>query len=144
MRKRDGEPSPINIVQHMMTSLASTRKHMSRFILRILPIEVACYASEEEISRAIKPLVAEYFPVETQKPQKFAVLYEARANSGIDRMKIINAVAKSIPGPHKVDLKNPDKSIVVEIVKTVCLIGVVEKYKERAKYNIRQLTSSQP
>ncbi|KAL4611348.1 hypothetical protein ACB092_08G117500 [Castanea dentata] len=144
MRKRDGEPSPINIVQHMMTSLASTRKHMSRFILRILPIEVACYASEEEISRAIKPLVAEYFPVETQNPQKFAVLYEARANSGIDRMKIINAVAKSIPGPHKVDLKNPDKSIVVEIVKTVCLIGVVEKYKERAKYNIRQLTSSQP
>ncbi|XP_030960000.1 LOW QUALITY PROTEIN: AP2/ERF domain-containing protein PFD0985w [Quercus lobata] len=144
MRKRDGEPSPINIVQHMMTSLASTRKHMSRFILRILPIEVACYASEEEISRAIKPLVAEYFPVETQNPQKFAVLYEARANSGIDRMKIINAVAKSIPGPHKVDLKNPDKSIVVEIVKTVCLIGVVEKYKELAKYNIRQLTSSQP
>ncbi|XP_030960023.1 putative neugrin-like protein DDB_G0288135 [Quercus lobata] len=144
MRKRDGEPSPINIVQHMMTSLASTRKHMSRFILRILPIEVACYASEEEISRAIKPLVAEYFPVETQNPQKFAVLYEAHANSGIDRMKIINAVAKSIPGPHKVDLKNPDKSIVVEIVKTVCLIGVVEKYKELAKYNIRQLTSSQP
>ena len=48
---------------------------------------------------------------------QFAVLYEARANSGIDRMKIINAVAKSIPGPHKVDLKNPDKSIVVEIVK---------------------------
>ncbi|XP_050284518.1 uncharacterized protein LOC126724189 [Quercus robur] len=142
MRKRDGEPSPINIVQHMMTSLASTRKHMSRFILRILPIEVACYASEEEISRAIKPLVAEYFPVETQNPQKFAVLYEARAS--IDWMKIINAVAKSIPGLHKVDLKNPDKSIVVEIVKTVCLIGVVEKYKELAKYNIRQLTSSQP
>lgn len=32
-------------------------------------------------------------------------------------MKIINAVAKSVPGPHKVDLKNPDKTIVVEIVK---------------------------
>lgn len=45
-----------------------------RFILRILPIEVACYASEEEISRAIKPLVAEYFPVETQNPQKVILL----------------------------------------------------------------------
>ncbi|KAH9790004.1 hypothetical protein WN944_009572 [Citrus x changshan-huyou] len=141
MRKIDGDPSPKDIVQHMMTSVASTRKPISRSILRVLPIELACYTSEEEISRAIKPLVAQYFPLETQSPQKFAVLYEARANSGIDRMKIINAVAKSVPAPHKVDLSNPDKTIVVEIVKTVCMIGVVEKYKELAKYNVRQLTS---
>ncbi|XVE78940.1 hypothetical protein DITRI_Ditri14bG0018400 [Diplodiscus trichospermus] len=141
MRKRDGDPSPKDIVQHIMTSAASTRKHMSRFILRVLPVEVSCYASEDEITRAMKPLVVQYFPVETQNARKFAVLYEARANSGIDRMKIINSVAKSIPAPHKVDLSNPDMTIVVEIVKTVCLIGVVEKYKELAKYNLRQLTS---
>lgn len=141
MRKQDRDPGPRDIVQHIMQSAASTRKHMSRFILRVLPIEVACYASEEEISRAIKPLVTKYFPLETDHPQKFAVLYDARANSGIDRMKIINSVAKSVPGPHKVDLNNPDKSIVVQIVKTICLIGVVEKYKELAKYNLRQLTS---
>lgn len=48
---------------------------------------------------------------------QFAVLYEARANTGIDRMKIINSVAKSVPGPHKVDLSNPDKTIIVEIVR---------------------------
>ncbi|GKV16562.1 hypothetical protein SLEP1_g27190 [Rubroshorea leprosula] len=142
MRKRDGDPSLKDIVQHMMTSAASTKKHMSRFILRVLPIEVACYASEEEISGAMKSLVEQYFPAETQNPQKFAVLYEARANTGVDRMKIINSVAKSVPAPHKVDLSNPDMTIVVEIVKTVCLIGVVEKYKELAKFNLRQLTSS--
>lgn len=45
------------------------------------------------------------------------MLYEARANTGIDRMEIIDAVAKSVPGPHKVDLNNPDKTIVVEIAK---------------------------
>ena len=48
---------------------------------------------------------------------QFAVLYGARANTGLDRMKIINTVAKSIPAPHKVDLNNPEMSIVVEIVK---------------------------
>ena len=48
---------------------------------------------------------------------QFAVLYGARANTGIDRMKIINAVAKSVPAPHKVDLSAPDKAIVVEIIK---------------------------
>ncbi|BAU00659.1 uncharacterized protein HKW66_Vig0162570 [Vigna angularis] len=141
MRKKDGDRSPKDIVHRIVTSAASTRKHMSRFILRILPIEVSCYASKEEISKAMKPLVEQYFPVETQNPHKFAVLYEARANTGVDRMEIIDAVAKSVPGPHKVDLKNPDKTIVVEIAKTVCLIGVIEKYKEFSKYNLRQLTS---
>jgi tRNA acetyltransferase TAN1 len=48
---------------------------------------------------------------------QFAVMFGARANSGLDRMKIINAVAKSVPGPHKVDLNNPDKTIIVEVVK---------------------------
>lgn len=142
MRKIDGDPSPNNIVQHMMTSIASTKKHMSRFILRMLPVQVSCYSSEEEISRAMKSIVEQYFPAETENPKKFAVLYEARANTGIDRMKIINSVAKSVPAPHKVDLSNPDLTISVEIIKTVCLIGVVEKYKELAKFNLRQLTES--
>ncbi|KAK4408297.1 THUMP domain-containing protein 1 [Sesamum angolense] len=141
MRKRDGDPSPKDIVQHMMTSLASTKKHVSRFLLRVLPVEVTCYTSVDEIKKAIKPVIDKYFPVESEVPRKFAVLYDARANTGIDRSKVIDAVAKSVPSLHKVDLANPDINIVVQIVKTVCLIGVVEKYKELAKYNIRQLTS---
>ncbi|XP_074585332.1 uncharacterized protein LOC141841110 [Curcuma longa] len=141
MHKRPGEPGPSKIVQHMMTKIASTRKHMSRFILRLLPVELTCYASESEISQAIKPLVAENFPSVALTPQKFAVLYDARANTGVERMTIINAVAKSVPQPHKVDLKNPDKSIIVQIAKTICMIGVVERYKELSKFNLRELTS---
>ncbi|RLN16435.1 uncharacterized protein C2845_PM02G36630 [Panicum miliaceum] len=122
MHKRAGDPGPVEIVQNMMSSAASTRKHMSRFILRVLPAEVACYASEEEITKAISPLVEKYFPKECPSVHKFAVLYEARSNTGIDRMKIVNAVAKSVPQPHKVDLKNPDKTIIVQIAKDASLI----------------------
>lgn len=53
---------------------------------------------------------------------QFAVLYEARANTGIDRMKIINLVAKSVPEPHKVDLNNPDKTIIVQVAKVTVAI----------------------
>ncbi|KAL7174276.1 hypothetical protein ACSBR2_033520 [Camellia fascicularis] len=150
--KKDGDPSPKDIVQHMIMSIASTRKHMSRCTegsqsgfnqVHLKECYLSNYASEDEITRAIQPLISQYFPVETQTALKFAVLYEARANTGVDRMKIINAVAKSVPAPHKVDLNNPDKSIVVHIVKTMCLMGVVEKYKELAKYNLRQLSSKQ-
>lgn len=31
MRKKDGDPSPKDIVQHLVTSAAQRRKHMSRF-----------------------------------------------------------------------------------------------------------------
>lgn len=143
MHKRAGDPGPVEIVQNMMSSAAATRKHMSRFILRVLPAEVACYASEEEITKAISPIVEKYFPKECPSGHKFAVLYEARSNTGIDRMKIINTVAKSVPQPHKVDLSNPDKTIIVQIAKTICMIGVVERYKELSKFNLRQLTSSE-
>lgn len=141
MSKKDGDPSPKEIVQHMMSSLSLTKKHVSRFILRVLPVEVTCYASEEEIGKAIQPLITKYLPAESDTPKKFAVLYEARANTGINKMKIIDTVAKSVPSPHKVDLSNPEINIVVQIVKTVCLLGVVDKYKELSKYNLRQLTS---
>lgn len=142
MKKFGGDPTPKEIAQHMLTSISLTRKHISRFLLRVLPVEVTCYASEEEITKSIAPLIAKYFPAESQTVEKYAVLFEARANTGIDRMKIIDAVARSVPAPHKVDLTNPDKTILVQIAKTVCSIGVVEKYKELAKYNIRQLTNS--
>ncbi|KAL1538936.1 THUMP domain-containing protein 1 isoform X2 [Salvia divinorum] len=142
MRKREGDPSTKDIVHRMMTSLAVTKKHVSRFLLRLLPVEVSCYPSDEEIRRAIKPVIEKYFPIETEKLRKFSVLYDARANTGINRAKVIDAVAKCVPSIHKVDLANPDISIMVQIVKTVCLIGVVEKYKEFAKYNLRQLSSS--
>lgn len=141
MSKKYGDPNPKEIVQHMMSSLALTKKHVSRFILRVLPVEVTCYASEEEIGKAILPLITKYLPAESDTPKKFAVLYEARANTGINKMKIIDIVAKSVPSPHKVDLSNPEINIVVQIVKTVCLLGVVDKYKELSKYNLRQLTS---
>ncbi|XP_078148708.1 THUMP domain-containing protein [Carex rostrata] len=143
MQKHEGDTSPVEIVQHMMNSAYTTKKHMSRFILRVLPVEIVCYASEEEITKAIKPLFEKHFPEDSSSPKKFAVLYDARANTGIDRMKIINAVAKSVPKEHKVDLSNPDKTIVVQIAKTNCLVGVVERYKELSKFNLRQLTSQE-
>lgn len=45
----------------------------NRFLLRLLPVEVSCYPSDEEIRRAIKPVIEKYFPVETEKPHKVNV-----------------------------------------------------------------------
>ena len=41
--------------------------------------------------------------------------------------------------PHKADLTNPDLSILVQIVKDACAIGVASRYRELSKYNLREL-----
>lgn len=47
---------------------------VTRFLLRVLPVEVTCYTSDDEIRRAIKPVIEKYFPIETEKPHKVDML----------------------------------------------------------------------
>eukprot|EP00250_Pteridium_aquilinum_P008730 c18167_g1_i1 orf=144-1178(+) len=143
MLKGDAERGPNQVVQAIMQNCIRMRKPLTRFCLRFLPIEVTCYASADEVRKMAERFISQHFPVaEKDKALKFAVVYEARANTSLDRMEIINTVAKLVAPPHSVDLKNPDKTILVQIVKTICAIGVVSNYKQYAKYNIRELTSS--
>ncbi|KAJ8419742.1 hypothetical protein Cgig2_021479 [Carnegiea gigantea] len=147
-------------------------------------LEIVHHGTEKFVDKLIEAELQEL----TDKGE-FAVQYDTRVNSGIERMKIMDAVAKSVPVPHKnhkyilLPNNNPEKTIIVQIIKviiglmflacsflyvfvrlslellypnfirslillsscivqTVCLIGVMQKYKELAKYNVRQLTSS--
>ena len=43
--------------------------------------------------------------------------------------------------PHKADLKTPELTILVQVVKDFCAIGIVSQYRELAKYNLRELCS---
>ena len=61
--------------------------------MRILPVELACYASEEEISKAIVPLVEKYFPGETQNPQKVIVFLSINPST-LPSSHSLNAVIK--------------------------------------------------
>eukprot|EP00252_Welwitschia_mirabilis_P009553 TRINITY_DN2219_c0_g1_i2.p1 TRINITY_DN2219_c0_g1~~TRINITY_DN2219_c0_g1_i2.p1 ORF type:complete len:304 (-),score=78.82 TRINITY_DN2219_c0_g1_i2:215-1126(-) len=62
MRRESQCPGPSELVEYIMNKAASTRKHISRFLLRVLPVEVTCYASVEEIERSIKPFIEQNFP----------------------------------------------------------------------------------
>ena len=41
--------------------------------------------------------------------------------------------------PHKADLTNPDVTVLVQIVKDACAIGVASRYRDLSKYNLREL-----
>lgn len=55
---------------------------------------------------------------------QYAIVCEARANTDFNKMDFIHAVAKMVPEPHTVDLKKPDKTILVQIVKVILTLAI--------------------
>ncbi|CAM6105088.1 unnamed protein product [Calypogeia fissa] len=136
------QKGPQELAEAIVREAAASKKSRSRFCMRLLPVELTCYASTSEVQKAAEPLILRHFPKDPDQASiKFAVICEARANTNLNKMEFIHAVAKMVPEPHVVDLKKPDKTILIQIVKTACAIGVVQDFKELSKYNLRQLTS---
>eukprot|EP00850_Spirogloea_muscicola_P015633 SM000121S26030 [mRNA] locus=s121:346432:349902:- [translate_table: standard] len=134
-------PGPSELAEAVARHTAEFRVIKTRYSMRLMPAEATCYASPAEIAQAALPVIARHFPTgDFDKQLKFAIIYEARANDDVDRMAIIKEVASVVPKPHFVDLSNPDKTILIQVVKTSCVIGVVADFKGLGKYNLKQLT----
>lgn len=43
----------------------------------------------------------------------------------------------------RVNLKTPQKTILVQLVRTVCCISVLDSYKELARFNVRKLAEDE-
>mmetsp|Transcript_46034 Transcript_46034/g.87834 ORF Transcript_46034/g.87834 Transcript_46034/m.87834 type:complete len:329 (-) Transcript_46034:100-1086(-) len=133
-------PTPSELALKLMEDIKSKRERKSRFCMRFVPVEHTCYASKEEISKAADDLVAKHFASgEGVTPLKFSVMFEVRASGPFERMEVIDMVAKKVPAPHTVDLTNPDRTIMVSCVKSVCLLSVITRYNELCKYNCNTL-----
>lgn len=73
-------------------------------------------------------------------PTDFAVEYEHRASDKLKRPDVIEIVAKAVPQPpYKVNLSNPDRTILVQAVRNAAAISVVSSFRGLAKYNLRRL-----
>eukprot|EP00897_Mesotaenium_endlicherianum_P006560 jgi/Mesen1/5932/ME000301S05067 len=143
MKRQKGAagPGPAQLAEAVARDVASTRRTRTRYTLKLLPAEASSYASTGAIQEAIAPVLARHFPAAAAKPLKFAILLEARAHAGLDKMDIIKGVASLVPAPHSVDLSNPDRTILLQIVKTTCVMGVVADFKALSKYNLQQLAA---
>jgi tRNA acetyltransferase TAN1 len=140
-------PSPQEVVISVMKEAKATMTLRARNCSRFLPVTHTCFASVEAI-KEISPKVLEgHFPAEVveggPKGVQFAVEYEHRSFQGINRLEIINAFTDQIKcPPNKVNLTNPEKTILVQMLKSVCAVSVVTNYKELSKFNIKLITES--
>ena len=136
---------PDKLVDNIITDIIETKTQKSRFILRLLPILGTCKAYEnniEEMASSILSVSLQALPGST-----YSVLFKTRNNNKVKRddiFRILGSVMRSQTHPWTVELETPDICIVVEIIRTVCCIGVVTDFYKKKKYNLLELVKDSP
>ncbi|XP_042573464.1 THUMP domain-containing protein 1-like isoform X3 [Cyprinus carpio] len=131
---------PEQLVHHILSDLHQTKKRKSRVILRMLPVSGTCRAFPEYMEKFLSVFLERWF----RAPQRatYQICFKARNSSHNKREEVISAVAGLVGklNPlNKVDLTNPELSIIIEIIKTVCCVSVLKDYMLFRKYNLQEV-----
>lgn len=142
----DAPWDPISTVQTVMKDLkaGSTSMPSSRFVSRMIPFQVTCYASLDEIQRVVRRLLT---GLPKSESSTFAVRVKRRICGHLTRDDIIDAVATLVVEEKswKVDLKQPSFTLWVEVCRTTCGISIFPSETEglSENFNLAQLRASE-
>ncbi|XP_076839161.1 THUMP domain-containing protein 1-like [Brachyhypopomus gauderio] len=136
---------PEKLVHRILQDLRETKKKKSRVIMRMLPVSGTCRAFPDDMEKFLSSFLEPWF--KTPHHASYQISYKARNNNHSNRDDVIKALAglvgKMNP-KNKVDLTNPELTIIVEIIKTVCCVSVVRDYMLFRKYNLQEVTKGPP
>ncbi|XP_074549152.1 THUMP domain-containing protein 1 [Halichoeres trimaculatus] len=128
------------LVHHILSDLYTTKKKKSRVILRMLPVTGTCKAFQDDMVKYLTTYLEHWF--KTPNCATYQIVFKARNSSHNKRDEIIKSIAglvgKMNP-KNKVDLTNPELTIIVEVIRAVCCISVVKDYTLFRKYNVQEV-----
>lgn len=135
-------PNPVELGVKVVRDLAKTKEQKTRHLLRLVPIEAICKANLKDILSAAGTLFDKYF---LKEGKTFSIIYNKRYNNNISRDEIIKELAELVALKNcnnKVNLKTPELSVIVEIIKGLCCLSVVEEYIQLKKYNLIEIVNA--
>ncbi|CDW58946.1 THUMP domain containing protein [Trichuris trichiura] len=130
---------PVDLVMRILNDVKAGGRKPSHLLQRLLPCQISCAAAVKHIAKAIGELLKSKFTQELveQKPS-FAVVFQHRNNASISSQEIYDVVVteiRTLSPESKVCLRSPKLYILVNIVKTVCCLSVLESYNELKQFN---------
>ncbi|XP_028263604.1 THUMP domain-containing protein 1 [Parambassis ranga] len=128
------------LVHHILSDLHTTKKKKSRVILRMLPVTGTCKAFQEDMVKYLTTFLEPWF--KTPNCATYQIAFKARNSSHNKRDEIIKSIAGlvgKLNPKNKVDLTNPELTIIVEVIKAVCCISVLKDYTLYRKYNVQEV-----
>jgi len=129
---------PTVIVESLINDVFVEKQSKTRFILRLIPIVGTCKAYEKNMQDLAENILKEYFVVATSPT--YSIIFKTRNNNQVKRETTINlfgTVVQNLNSEAKVDFKNPDLCIVVEIIRNICCVGIARNYFARKKIQPR-------
>lgn len=134
-------PNANELGVRIVRDIAETKKRKTRMLLRFWPVDAVCRANVNEIKNAAGQLFDKVFL--NAEPTTYSIAFNKRHNNAVDRMEIIQELANMVDfknSAHKVDLKTPKITVVVEVIKGLCCISLLPDYFKWRKYNVHELT----
>jgi tRNA acetyltransferase TAN1 len=109
---------PVTFVQSFCENLAAhpTQKR-AHAVQRLTPIVSFGKATENGVKTLANSVLKPFFHGEETGEKKYAIRTNSRNNTTLARDDTIRYVASVVEPPHRVDLKDPDLLILVEIYK---------------------------
>ncbi|RYN33080.1 hypothetical protein AA0112_g6055 [Alternaria arborescens] len=132
---------PVTFVHKICQDIANGAQPKNlRYVKRLTPITATDKATPQGLEAVAKEVLAPHFHGADQAGKKFAIRPSIRNNKEFLRDGVINTIAAAVGPGHKVDLKNYDLLILVEIYKNVLGMSVVGPDFEKLKrFNIEEL-----
>ncbi|XP_037818078.1 THUMP domain-containing protein 1 homolog [Lucilia sericata] len=130
---------PVAMAGHIVKDIAETKQQKTRHLLRLVPIDAVCKANDKDIVNTAGQLCDKYF---LKEPTTFSIVFNKRFNNDINRDQMIREIADLIHAKNiknKVDLKHAKRSLIVEVIKGLCCLSVVDDYMGMKKYNLVEL-----
>jgi tRNA acetyltransferase TAN1 len=137
IRTRKGV-DPIKLTEKIFEMIGTSSIKSVKFCQRILPIHKICSANMEEARKLATSLIAPVFR-NTTECIEYCVVFDSRLNGSLDRMTVINMLADIVGPKHKVNLSNPTKVILVQLMKSFCGISIISNWTQYRKYNAQEL-----
>ena len=143
IRFEDASIDATELVERLMDNALASQECRAPHIVRMIPIQQTCGATTATILAALQPLLKPLAGYDGT----YAVQWRRRCNDQINKMEVINAVAGAmveVAPKATVDLVGAEVAILVEVIRKVALVSVLQKWQRFQQYNYRVVAGFTP
>lgn len=143
---------PVRLVHHILEQTERTAKCpfrcvlpvenrllISRYLKRIVPLSAVSNATLPSLRTSALPVLTKGFESPTNQSFKYGITPNTKSSQKLDRLEMIRTVADligTLPGGHKVDLKDQERSVMIELYKGRIGISVLRDYARFSKVRL--------
>lgn len=133
---------PVEMVRDICEKILLNEIKRIRWSQRLTPVVLTACATISDLENLARKVLRPYFHENSLETYKFAIRPTIRNHTKLTREHVIRTVIPLVGAQHKVDLKNYDLLIMVEIFKGICGMSVIRDFEKLKKLNITSIMES--